>query len=528
MSVLGIYFGSRLISIVETSGKKILNNIQIDRTAFSAGGLEEKVPGEIKIVTAVIEELKKNKVKAREANICLAGRDLIIRTFEMPMLSASELPNAVSFEVKKYIPFKVADLVSDFQALPDKASRKNLILFAGIKRETLDKYLIISEQLKIKTVSIEYSAFSMVRFLQLAGHKKKGIIGLLTVGFQEEEEINFTVLVNGFPLFSRDINLTVGLGDLAEPDKSQISEMLDKLKTEIRISLDYYHRKFPLKNIEEIFLLSAPEYRSELEGVMQEMDFPAHYLDVARFIDKTRGFNLSLIKGYSCALYKAVKSPLRINLLAAKVKAKPQPVTVPAEEAVPVERDWGALFSGLRIQPLVVLVSVLLCLGFFLLGLYQRLPIQKELDGVISLRPNVATVDASLRYEMLTEKDKEYQADIETFVGLVKQEFYNTQILEAIPVLMPREVWLTQLNFKKDEFKAKLLIRGTVYLNDSQKEIDLVHEFLANLRDSPVITKYFAKRDIVITAIEKGKIGALESTDFSIECEIAIDRTPRI
>jgi Tfp pilus assembly protein PilN len=512
MSVLGIYFGSRFISIVETAGKKILNNIQIDRAVFSAGGLEEKVPDEIKIVTAVIDELKKNEVKAREANICLAGRDLIIRTFEMPIIDASELPNAVNFEVKKYIPFKVADLVSDFQALPDKSIRKNIILFAGIKRETLENYLTILEQLKIKTVSIEYAAFSTIRLLRLTGQEKKGIVGLLSVGFQEEDEINFTVLASGFPLFSRDINLTVGLGEVSKPDRSQLSEMLEKLKTEIRVSLDYYHRKFPLKNIQKIFLLSAPDHRTELEGFIQELGFHAQYLDIAQYIDKSAPFNLSTVKGYACALFKATKTPLRINLLAAKARMK-APSAI-AEQALPVEKEWGAFFAELRIQPLVVLLSVLLCLGFFLLGVYRRLPIQQELTRVISMRPELATVDTDSDYATLVRKDEEYKAKIDTFAKLVKHELYNTEILDVIPGLLPKEIWLTQLTFAKDQSKVELLIRGTVYLNDSQKEIELVHVFLANLRDSPELTKYFPKANIVITEIEKGKIGAVVSTDF--------------
>ena len=522
MSVLGIYFGSRLVSIVEASGKKILNSIQINRGAFSSGGLEEKVPDEIKIVTAIVDELEKNQIKAREANICLAGKDLIIRTFEMPILAAGELPNAVNFEVKKYIPFKVADLVSDFQALPDRASRKNLILFVGLKRETLNRYLAILEQLKIKPVSIEYAAFSTIRFLQLAGQKKKGVVGLLTAGFQEGDEINFTVLADGFPLFSRDINLTVGLADAIKPDNAQLSEMLGKLKTEIRISLDYYHRKFPLKNIEKIFVLSAPDYRAELEGFMQELCFPAQSLDIIRNLDKTGAFNLSAIKGYGCALFRAAKTPLRINLLAAKAKVKPPEV---AEEVLPGERDWGVLFADLRIQPLVILVSVLLCLGFFLLGLYQRLPIQKKLAEVISLRPEVATVDADLSYEMLLGKDKEYQEKIKTFAKLVQPEFYNTEILDSLPHLLPREIWLTQLTFENKDSQAEFTIRGTLYLGDSQKEIELVHRFLANLKNSPAATKYFSPNDIVITSIEKGKIGKLASTDFVIVCRIVRSAT---
>jgi type IV pilus assembly protein PilM len=519
MSVVGIYFGARLISIVETSGKTILNNIQINRSAFSAGGLEEKVPDEIKIVTAVVDELNRNKVKAREANICLAGKDLIIRTFEMPVLSSSELPTAVNFEVKKYIPFKVTDLVSDFQALLDKTSRKNIILFAGIKSETLDRYLNIVEQLKIKTVSIEYAAFSAIRLLQLTGQKDKGIIGLLSVGLQEDEETNFTILLNGFPLFSRDINLTAGLEDLAKPDKSQLNEILEKLKTEIRVSLDYYHRKFPVKNIQKIFFLSPPDYRAELEGFMQELGFSAQYLDIARYMGKPAAFNLSAIRGYSCALFKVKKTPLRISLLAARAKPKPK---VSLDKEVQEEQYLKKFLTGLRIQPLVALVSVLLCLGFFLLGVYQRLPAQKKLLETISLRPKVVTVDKESSYEALVDKDNEYKAEIETFAKLIKQEFYNTMILEAIPSLLPKQAWLAFVGFTKDESKAEFLIRGTIYLNDSQKEIELVHEFLAKLRHSPVLTKYFPQDNIVITAIDKTKLGALTSTDFIIACSVSL------
>ena len=520
MSVLGIYFGSRLISIVETSGKRILNNIQINRAEFSTGGLEEKVPDEIKIVTAIVDELKRNNVKAHEANICLAGKDLIIRTFEIPTLRASELPTAINFEVKKYIPFKVTDLVSDFQVLPDKAIRKNLILFAGIKRETLDKYLVILGQLKIKTMSIEYAAFSTIRFLQLNGQNKKGIIGLLSVGFQEEDETNFTVLADGFPLFSRDINLTTGLGDLSKPDKLQVSEILEKLKTEIRVSLDYYHRKFPVRNIQRIFFLSAPDYRVELEGFMKEFGFSAQYLDVARYIEKTAAFNLSVVKGYSCALFKVAKIPIRINLLSAKAKLKP---LTAIEGELPPEQNWGAFFAELRIQPLVVLVSVFLCLGFFLVGVYQGLPIQQQLKNVISLRPEVATVDKESGYETLAQKDDEYKAKIETFAKVIKQQFYNSEILSVIPGLLPKDIWLTLLSVTKDESKIEFIIRGTLYLQDSQKEIELVHEFLANLKNSPVIVKYFSKKNIAINSIEKGQIGALASTNFIITCQVTKD-----
>lgn len=205
---LGIYFGPKIISIIETKGKTILNNIQVSQELITSSEIEEKVPSEVKIVALFKDELRRNKIGANEASLSLSGKDFVIRTFEMPVIPRSELDSAVRFEAKKYIPFKIEDLISDFQVQYDKLSRRNIILFAGIKKDILDRYLSILNQLDIKPSVIEYSAFSLLRLMKLLNINNKGIIGIISADFKEEDEINFTFLENGFPLFSRDITLT--------------------------------------------------------------------------------------------------------------------------------------------------------------------------------------------------------------------------------------------------------------------------------------------------------------------------------
>jgi type IV pilus assembly protein PilM len=140
MNSLGIYFGPSSISIVESKGRLPVNNIHIPRSAISKGELsDDKVPDEIKMAPYLKEEFKKNKIENTDIRVSLSGRDLIIRNFAMPILPRQELSNAVNFEVKKYIPFKVEDLVSDFQLYTDKFGRKSYVLFVGIKKETLDR-----------------------------------------------------------------------------------------------------------------------------------------------------------------------------------------------------------------------------------------------------------------------------------------------------------------------------------------------------------------------------------------------------
>ena len=233
MNSLGIYFGPKTITIVEANGKRLINNIRISQSAISSGDLEEKVPPELKTVTLFKDQLGKAKIEATEATVSLSGKDLIIRTFDLPTLPREELNSAINFEVRKYIPFKVEDLISDFQVKKiDRYKRKSLVLFVGIKKETLDNYISMLSQLDLKIDSIEYSAFSVLRLLKLANVRDKGVVGMLNIDLMEEDEVNFMVLEDGFPLFSRDITLVSAPPQVTKTEEPSFSIALEKLKKE--------------------------------------------------------------------------------------------------------------------------------------------------------------------------------------------------------------------------------------------------------------------------------------------------------
>src|SRR3990167_6290129 len=104
MNSLGVYFGPQFISIVEAKGTKTINFIQVSQAAVSTGELlEEKVPTSVKVITLLKDGLMRNNIEANEAIVSISGKDLIVRTFEMPVLPRQELDTAVNFEVKKYI-----------------------------------------------------------------------------------------------------------------------------------------------------------------------------------------------------------------------------------------------------------------------------------------------------------------------------------------------------------------------------------------------------------------------------------------
>ena len=287
MNKLGVYFGPNFINFTETKGKKLINNVQVPFFEALDIELEEKVPLEIKLVAVINETLRTNKMEAKEVSLVLSGRDLIIRSFEMPDLPKEELVNAVRFEAKKYIPFKAEEIVSDFQAQIERSSRINNILFMGLKKDILERYLNVFKQVNIKVRRLEYSGFSIIRGLKLLRVKESGIIGILSADFFGGDDANFIVLENGFPLFSRDINLASGPTVPIERDdfQAQPEAFLDKLKSEMRISLDYYQRKFPDKRIQRVFSFVNHDYYQELESYMSELSISSKLLDFNKLID---------------------------------------------------------------------------------------------------------------------------------------------------------------------------------------------------------------------------------------------------
>jgi uncharacterized protein YdcH (DUF465 family) len=509
MNTFGIYFGPKIVNLIETSGKRIVNDIQVPLSALSTGGLEEKVPDDIKIVAALKDSLRKKSINIKEAAVCVSGKDWIIRTFEIPLLPRNELSNAVNFEVRKYIPFKVEELISDFQIHVDKSNRKNLVLFVGIKKEIINKYLAITNQLNIQAKTVEYSGFSMLRLTRLNGIREKGTIGVISVDFSEDEEVNFMVLEDGFPLFSRDITLGVEPGSFNLQDELTPNTVLEKLKTEIRISLDYYDRTFRAKNIERMFFISKSDYRSELESFMKEIGHSAHFLESAKFIGSGTPFSLSLIKAYTVSLYKTIKTSLKIDLLVAKSKGQ-------ALKAKSIMPEVMPFLVGFKVKPAVLIAGLLICLATIGLVFLRMQPLRQDLIKNIKNRPSVTGISSGANYEELSKIEKKYASRIATLDTLIKKQMFFTSLLNVVPKITTEGMVLRVYSISKEKGKVSFSIMGTVSLRDNLKEFESVNNFLTNLKRNNIFAKYFDKINVVSLETKTNEGNGDTLTNFEI------------
>ncbi|MBU4472635.1 MAG: pilus assembly protein PilM [Candidatus Omnitrophica bacterium] len=439
MNRLGVYFGPEVITVVETKGGHPINNIEIPQSLISAtAGPEEKVPEEVKMVNLLKDELVKKKIEAKEAALILSGKDLIIRSFEMPVLSRAELNTALRFEVKKYIPFKIEDLVSDFQWVLDKSSNKIHVLFVGIRKGILEKYLSVLDKLSLTVTSIEYSAFSVLRLFRLAKVREKGIMAVVEIDLIKNDEVNFLILKNGFPLFNRDIT---DIGTLQQEDKdtkkTQSHAVLEKIKREMLISLEYYERKFIGKNPKKMLFIMNPEQHTHLLDLFKDVELEVQFMDFYKYIDKSITFSLPLVKAYTGSLLE-IDVGIKINLLSL-IKEK-------VTKKISLEQlDLYFLITRFKPHVRVAIGCLLVCIMVYLFGEFQKSPFKKELSNIMGMRPQVSTISPGSNYAALSDISSKYREKINTLDALVKKQLYLTELLDAIPRLIPKGMWLERL-----------------------------------------------------------------------------------
>lgn len=499
---LGIYFGIKGIDIVLSKGKAILDSVHISQDKFATTDSEDKVPQDVKIVALIKDELRKQKMESKDASVVLSGRDLIIRSFELPSaLPRDELITAINFEVKKYLPFKVEDLISDFQVKLYKKEKKNLILFFGIKTETMKSYLSIMSQLGLRVSDFEYSAFSVLRLMKLFNISTKGVVAFMNLDLADES--NFMVLEENFPLFSRDIEFT----NLQEQDNDTISA---KLKNEIQLSLDYYyHRRFPSKSIEKIIFFGENNYKEIIDKFSQELDLKVEFIDISTRLKKGYKLDLSFAKAFTASLAGTLRLAINFNLLS---KWEERHL---AEEAI----EGVKRFSLKDFQPdtRVVLVGILIILLSILLGYYPRFPLSRKLQEAINLRPKLATVISEKPYEELKTINTEYKNRVDTMDRLLSSYPQLTSQLNTLPQLLAEGVWLAEYNFRQLDEGNELMIKGFAYLEDRNREIEAINEFFLSLKNNPSFSKAFSAIDIV--SIQRVQRSNREVTSFGISCK---------
>jgi len=237
--------------------------------------------------------------------VALKGHGVVIRFIPFPKMKLEDLRSAMKYEAEQYIPFELNDVALDFavveESLKSEEGDKMEVMLAVIKRQELEPTLEIFRNLECRLSLVDVDILSAMSALEyfhpedFAGHT-----GLLDLG---TEISTLGIVREGKPRFVRDIsygtydlykrlktrsNLTdekierlFEMNETATDEEARaITESLDGLIGDLRVSFDYYHdQSGQSKPITKMFLSGGAAHPEVLKTLSAGLQIPVLCMD---------------------------------------------------------------------------------------------------------------------------------------------------------------------------------------------------------------------------------------------------------
>ena len=467
-------------------------------TGLATAKEHEKKTRDDYIIEAIQKVFRESNIKPGNVVSAVPSEDAMVRYFQMPKIPKQEWNAAINFEAKRYIPFRMEDVASDFQVVSSRSLPNSMdVIFVAVKQNIIEKYASLLERAGLRPVIIEPAPLSLIRVFnaaeQIDAKLNTAIINI------DVETANILILRTGVPYIIRDIPL-----DEKVSEGKSIEPVFERLLSEIKLSFDFYEKRFPSEVIDKIIIYSRMPLEKWHELVGKELQIPVEVGDPLRGISIKKGMvPPKLAVSFGLALRGISEPFIDLNLYKEKMliyKRKELFIKTVFMEA------------SLAVFLLIILKIV---------SMKMLAPLTGEFDLTLSERPKAElsikkdSIDEleSLKNKMATEKHF-----IENIIG---RRTYFTTILTDLSELVPANIWLTEVNFeekldKKDVSKIsrQLDIKGYCVMEDRAKETDIINDFLVDLQQIPYINKNMQKADII--SVEKMEIEDLKAASFEI------------
>jgi type IV pilus assembly protein PilM len=154
------------------------------------------------VVDAIKEAVERAGLGSKEAAIGLSGREIIIKTVQIPEVPAKELPDAVQLEAEHHIPFAIDEVFLDHHVVGRREGVLDLILVA-VKRSKVIDYAGVVEEAGLNPVVVDLDGFAIGNQFELSHPGDTGeAVALIDIG---ASVMKTSVLRHGTPIFARDI-----------------------------------------------------------------------------------------------------------------------------------------------------------------------------------------------------------------------------------------------------------------------------------------------------------------------------------
>ena len=212
--ITGVDIGSHAVKICQLQktgkGYKVL---AVGTASIPAGAVEDGVLQDPEAVSKALAALLKNlKIKNHKIGISISGYSVIVKKISLEVMDDDTLAEYIRAEAEQYIPFDIEEVYLDFQKLPPRkeGSDRNDIMLVAAKKEVVNDYLDMLNQLKLKTVLVDVDGFALENIWETTAHQMNNV-ALIDIG---ASKMNINIISSGVSVLARDV--VVGSEQLTE------------------------------------------------------------------------------------------------------------------------------------------------------------------------------------------------------------------------------------------------------------------------------------------------------------------------
>jgi type IV pilus assembly protein PilM len=157
--LVGLDIGSRFVKavqITDNNGKYSVSNFGVAEIVAPRTAAD-----------AVMEIFDARKFKTKRVVASVSGRSVYVRYVVMPRMNDEEIVNAAKYEMGKYIPVEVDEVVHDVQKLGDidaagtQADPEMRVLLVAARRSFVDEQVAALESAGLQPVILDVDAFAL-------------------------------------------------------------------------------------------------------------------------------------------------------------------------------------------------------------------------------------------------------------------------------------------------------------------------------------------------------------------------------
>ena len=490
---------------------------------------------------AIQTALSRARVKASHVGVSVASPDVLLRSFTLPIIPQDEREPAVQFEARKYLPFKITDLVWNFRAIEQRGSKDLAVVFVGIKAEAFARIQGWLTEAGVKPSFIEAQWVSLARLApEMPKDSENQFVGIVDI---EPHTAHIVITKDHAPYLARDVNLNLDLS--ASPHTAQAGQeamasgraaidlKAEVLLSELRLSIDFFQREHPTASISHLWLFGDPAMiepwcswlASQLPCSVAMGTLPPEFSPAP-----TTTLQLACGAGAVLRVFRAAGTKLDFQGRETSSTSTNSKMSWAQWPRVAEWLSQGRLTGLLQsVAKPLAFQGMMACASLIAMSVLSHQQLDKKRRELMTLTQGVTQTGWGLQGKSKEELET-LQAQVNTrFIVLretIQQRVSVAEKLDALAKALPEGVWLEKLAYQDPvenpgPNRPSLTIQGACFLPHAGGELRVISDFIHSIKDQPRFFRGFTATKLGQIDVKEDRAAtqAYSYRTFALNCE---------